>query len=110
MSTRYDCIVLGGGPAGSTVAALVASAGHATLLLERDRMPRPHVGGSLLPAAACTLGRLGMLDWLAAGPFPRHRGLRFIDHVGRLARHFPFDAPNTGESAPAWHVGRGEFD
>ena len=39
-TSEYDCIVIGGGPSGSTTAALVAEAGFRTLLLERDRFPR----------------------------------------------------------------------
>ena len=39
MKTDYDCIVIGGGPAGSTVAALVAEAGFSTLLVEREACP-----------------------------------------------------------------------
>jgi flavin-dependent dehydrogenase len=49
MSDSFDCIVLGAGPAGSAAAALVAEAGFKTLLLERDKMPRFHVGVSLMP-------------------------------------------------------------
>ena len=44
-----DVIVIGGGPAGSTAAALLARAGHSVLLLEKSKFPREHVGESLLP-------------------------------------------------------------
>ena len=45
----YDCIVIGAGPGGSTAAAIVAEQGLSTLLIERDKMPRFHVGESLMP-------------------------------------------------------------
>ena len=48
-SSEYDCIVVGGGPSGSTTAALVAEAGYRVLLLERDLEPRRKVGESLMP-------------------------------------------------------------
>ena len=48
-SEQFDCVVIGGGPAGSTVGALVAEAGFSTVILERESVPRPHVGESLMP-------------------------------------------------------------
>ena len=47
--SQYDVIVVGGGPSGSTAAALVAQAGFRVLLLERDVEPRRKVGESLMP-------------------------------------------------------------
>ena len=45
----FDVIVIGGGPAGSTVSTLVALQGHRVLLLEKERFPRYQIGESLLP-------------------------------------------------------------
>ena len=39
MKDRYDVVVAGGGPAGATVAALVAEGGYRVLLLEREPTP-----------------------------------------------------------------------
>jgi halogenation protein CepH len=47
---NFDAIIIGGGPAGSTAATLIAKDGHKVLLLERERFPRYHVGESLLPS------------------------------------------------------------
>ena len=49
-SDSYDVIVMGGGPAGSTAAALVAAAGHSVLLMDREKFPRFRIGESLMPA------------------------------------------------------------
>src|SRR4051812_7599262 len=46
----YDLIVLGGGPAGSTLASLTAMTQHRVLLLEKEKFPRHQLGESLLPA------------------------------------------------------------
>ena len=58
---RYDVIVVGGGPAGSTTATLVAQQGYHVLLLERDVTSPFQVGESLMPGTYRTFERLGML-------------------------------------------------
>ena len=54
-------VVIGGGPAGSTTAAMLARQGVEVMLLERERFPRDHVGESLLPASMPVLEELGVL-------------------------------------------------
>jgi len=44
-----EVLVIGGGPAGSTVAALLAERGRDVVLVEKERHPRFHIGESLLP-------------------------------------------------------------
>ena len=53
MNTKLqsDVIVIGGGPAGSTAATMLAKHGKSVVLLEREKFPRAHVGQSLLPAS-----------------------------------------------------------
>ena len=66
-----DVLVIGGGPAGSTVAPLLARKGYKVVLLEKARHPRFHIGESLLPAnlplAARTLWHTADAMWHAAG-------------------------------------------
>ncbi len=81
MSEReFDCLVVGGGPAGSTAGAYLARAGLRTLIVEKERFPRFHIGESLLPAGNDILRDTGVWDKVeAAGFMPKH-GAEF--HVG----------------------------
>jgi halogenation protein CepH len=75
---QFDVIVIGGGPAGSTVSTLLAMTGKRVLLLERDRFPRHQIGESLLPMTVhgiCPL--LGLKDELKAHGFPIKTGSTF---------------------------------
>lgn len=68
----WDLIVIGGGPAGTSVAAIAARGGLRVLLLEADEHPRVHVGESLLPGIMPILERMGALaDVEAAGFVPK---------------------------------------
>ena len=64
-----DVAVIGGGPAGSTAAAMLARQGWSVVLLERERFPREHVGESLLPASMPVLEELGAMDAVQAAGF-----------------------------------------
>ncbi len=60
--SSWDVLVVGGGPAGSTIAALLAERGHRVVLVEKDKHPRFHIGESLLPFNLPLLDRLGVLS------------------------------------------------
>ena len=61
-----DVLVIGGGPAGSTAATLLAQKGHRVTLLEKSRYPRFHLGESLLPANLPLFETLGVADEVRA--------------------------------------------
>ena len=82
MQNHYDCIVIGGGPAGGTAAALVAEAGFSTLLVEREAVPRFHVGESLMPETYWTLQRLGVLAQMQTSPFVKKYSVQFVSQFG----------------------------
>ncbi|HEY4233791.1 MAG TPA: NAD(P)/FAD-dependent oxidoreductase [Lacipirellulaceae bacterium] len=107
---EYDCIVIGGGPSGSTVAALVAEAGYRTLLLERDAEPRRKVGESLMPDSYWVFERLGVLDDLRNSPFVRKVGVQFVSSSQRESSPFLFTRHDTRECGRTWHVEREQFD
>jgi flavin-dependent dehydrogenase len=55
-----DVLVIGGGPAGSTIGALLAQQGHKVVVLEKEHHPRFHIGESLLPANLALFAKLGV--------------------------------------------------
>jgi flavin-dependent dehydrogenase len=109
-SDQYDCIVIGGGPSGSTTAALVAQAGFRTLLLERDVEPRRKVGESLMPETYWIFDRLGVLDALKKGPFVQKVGVQFVSSSGKESSPFLFTRHDPRECSRTWHVERAKFD
>lgn len=109
-NANYDMIVIGGGPAGSTTAALVAERGHRVLLLERDPSPRFKIGESLMPATYWTFKRLGLLEKLKASHFPRKYSVQFYSQTGKPSAPFYFFENDPHESSVTWQVLRSEFD
>jgi len=109
-ATQYDCIVVGGGPSGSTTAALVADAGYRTLLLERDTEPRRKVGESLMPESYWVFERLGVLDDLKRGLFTQKVGVQFVSSSGKESSPFVFTRHDPHQCSRTWHVERAKFD
>ncbi len=107
---NYDLIVIGGGPAGSTVATLVAEHGYRVLLLEREAEPKFKIGESLIPATYWTFKRLGMLEKLRTSHFPQKYSVQFYSRTGKASSPFYFFQTNPHESAVTWQVLRSEFD
>ena len=106
----YDCVVIGAGPGGSTAAALVAEQGLSTLLLERDKMPRFHVGESLMPEAYWIFERLGIVHDLERGEFTRKNGVQFVSASDKETKPFIFADHDDRDSNVSWHVQRDKFD
>ena len=107
---NYDVIVIGGGPAGSSTAALTAMQGRRVLLLEKERFPRFRIGESFMPATWWSFQKLGIVDKLKASHFVRKHSVQFYFKDGRPTRPFYFSDVNPSESSVTWQVDRGEFD
>jgi flavin-dependent dehydrogenase len=110
MNESFDCIVIGAGPAGSTAATLVAEAGGKTLLLERETMPRFHVGESLMPETFWIFERLGVLDKMRRSTFVKKVSVQFVSSSGRESQPFFFKDHDPRDSSQTWQVLRSEFD
>ncbi len=104
-----DVLVVGGGPAGSTIAALLAERGRDVTILEKAHHPRFHIGESLLPANVALFDRLGLRAEVEAIGLQKH-GVEFVspDHDHRQFVEF---ADAWDKSMPyAWQVRRSELD
>ncbi len=89
-----DVVIVGAGPAGSTLAGLLAGRGHEVLLLDRAAFPRDKTcGDGLTPRAIPVLGRLGALDELRAARYREIRGACLV-------------APNGA----SWHMRFADYD
>ena len=81
---KTDLLIVGAGPAGSTLAALTARAGAHVTLVERAAFPRGTVCGEFVSAEGCSvLRRLRLIDRLRAEGAPAMRGCRVTDLHGR---------------------------
>lgn len=107
---QYDCVVIGGGPAGATVGALLAKEGHRTLILEKGQFPRHHVGESLMPQTYWTFKRLGMLDKLEASDFPIKQSVQFVSADGKESAPYYFTDRDPRAWSSTWQVTRDRFD
>jgi flavin-dependent dehydrogenase len=109
-SPMRDVIVIGGGPAGSTAATLLARQGLSVTLLERERFPRFQIGESLLPYNNDLFGRLGVTDELLAGDYHPKYGALFVTGDGAVSTRFRFDLRLSDPYRRSFQVKRAEFD
>jgi flavin-dependent dehydrogenase len=111
MNSQYDVLIIGGGPAGASVATILAEHGHRALVIEREKFPRYHVGESLLPFTFGPLERLGMIPKMKKSHFMKKYSVSFVQPDGRRSQPFYFHTRYDKDTiAQTWQVLRSEFD
>src|SRR5689334_20315271 len=105
-----DVVVIGGGPAGSSVSTLLGQQGVKVTLFEREHFPRFHIGESLIPETYWVLKRLNMLPKMQASHFVKKYSVQFVNASGKLSAPFYFWDNKPHECSQTWQVARSEFD
>jgi len=107
--TACDVLVIGGGPAGSTISALLAERGRDVVMLEKDRHPRFHIGESLLPHNLPLFERLGVASEIESIGMPKY-GVEFVSPWHERPTLFDFSEGWDKGFSSAYQVRRSEFD
>ena len=110
MAGKYDAIVIGGGPSGSTVAARLVQRQRRVLLLEKERFPRFHIGESLLPCSMPLFEELGVMPALREHGFLPKYAAEFVTADGSVTRRYAFADGLIPGAPSAFEVDRSEFD
>ena len=107
----YDVIIIGGGPAGSTLGSYLSKAGIKNLILEGHNQPRPHVGESLVLSTMRVFSELGLIDKMDQAGFPKKFGASWRDFNGKeQALHFSEFRQEGIDRDHTYHVDRSKFD
>ena len=105
----YDVAIIGGGPAGSTAATLLAKAGRQVIVFEREKFPRFHIGESLLPFSVQTFDRLGVREKLDRTFLPKFGG-EIMAACGTSGIKFYFKDGFRSQRDRSYQVTRSDFD
>src|SRR5215467_12585449 len=109
-SSTYDVAIIGGGPAGSTAAALLARAGRRVVLFEREKFPRFHIGESLLPYSMKAFSRLGLHEKFLRAGFIKKYGGEIMGACSDSGTKFYFKDGYRSQTDHSYQVTRGDFD
>src|SRR5207253_3363538 len=106
----YDVGIIGGGPAGSTAAALLARANRRVIVFEREKFPRFHIGESLLPFSMKAFTRLGLHEKFRRAGFLKKFGGEIFGACSEPGTKFYFKDGFRSQTDHAYQVTRSDFD
>ncbi|MBU6506492.1 MAG: tryptophan 7-halogenase [Alphaproteobacteria bacterium] len=106
---RCDVLVVGGGPAGTTVAALLAERGRHVVVVEKDRHPRFHIGESLLPLNLPLFDRLGVRQEIERTSIHKY-GVEFVSAYHGKSVTYDFARAWDKRFPYSFQVRRSTFD
>lgn len=121
----FDVGIVGGGPAGASMASYLAKAGVNCVVFESALFPRPHVGESLVPSSTRVFRDLGFLEQMEASGFPRKYGAAWTSTATEKPFQHDWEGLPIEDEADfafserhqegvdqdyTWHVDRGRFD
>jgi len=106
----YDVAIIGGGPAGSTAAALLARAGRRVIVFEREKFPRFHIGESLLPFSMKAFSRLELHEKLLRAGFLKKFGGEIFGACSERGTKFYFKDGFRSQADHSYQVTRADFD
>src|SRR5438477_816917 len=109
-TAMYDVAIIGGGPAGSIAAALLARAGRRVIVFEREKFPRFHIGESLLPFSMKAFTRLGLHEKFLRAGFMKKFGGEIVGACSETGTKFYFKDGYRSQTDHAYQVTRGDFD
>jgi flavin-dependent dehydrogenase len=104
-----DVLVVGGGPAGSTIATLLAERGRDVVVLEKSHHPRFHIGESLLPANVALFDRLGLRQQVEAIGMQKY-GVEFVSPEHKQRQFIEFGDAWDKSMPYSWQVRRSQLD
>jgi flavin-dependent dehydrogenase len=106
---EYDVAIIGGGPAGTSPAILLAEKGRRVIVLEREKFPRFRIGESLLPYSMGAFDRLGVREVLKKRAMPKN-GAEIATACGKRQVKFYFKNGFRLKHGDAFQMERAEFD
>ena len=104
-----DVMVIGGGPAGSTMASLLARQGRRVVMVDKEHHPRFHIGESLLPANGPLFDQLGVREAVERIGLPKW-GVEFVSQQHGAPSFLDFGDAWDRSMPYAWQVRRSELD
>ncbi len=106
-----DVIIIGGGPAGSSMGSYLSMKGISNLIIEKDNHPRPHVGKSMVVSSTRIFDEIGFLPIMEKEAFVKKGGASWHEPGGReFAIHFNELVHDDAPQSYTYHVDRSKFD